>query len=361
MREHDDLIRAWRAMSPGMEAVLATVVATRGSVYRRPGARMLLTPEGWVAGSISGGCIESDLVQTAFSRTEVGPVVVTYDASAPDDVLLGFGLGCNGAVDVLMQRLPEDGGPLRVIERVVSERREARLETFANGSWTADAPPLQVARLGEGAGGRGEIGLAPPPTPSSFSSRSSSSSIDAAPPRKNEDGAVLVETLSPPPALVIFGAGHDAVPLVRVAKEVGWHVTVVDGRAAYARADRFPEADVVRVSPPGRKIEIEEGAAVVLMTHSFAHDAAILGWLPESLAYVGVLGPIHRTKRLLDEIGIDGDRLHAPIGLDLGADGPNEIALAIVAEILAVRKDRSAGPLKGRMTPLHEKDHVGRL
>ncbi len=337
MREHDDLIRAWRAMPPGAQAVLATVVATRGSVYRRPGARMLLTPEGWAAGSISGGCIESDLVQTAFSRTEDGPVVVTYDASAPDDVLLGFGLGCNGAVDVLMQRLPEDGGPLRVIERVVTERIEAWLETFADGSWKDGLSPNPLS--------------SPDDTPSGGGS--------AAPWRR--EGALLTETLSPPLALVVFGAGHDAVPLVRVAKEVGWHVTVVDGRAAYARADRFLLADVVRVSPPGKAIELEEGAAVVLMTHSFAHDAAILGWLPEGLAYVGVLGPVHRTKRLLDEIGIDGSRLHAPIGLDLGADGPDEIALAIVAEILAVRKGRAAGHLKGRMTPLHQKDYVGRL
>src|SRR4051794_29824070 len=105
MREHSDLVRAWRAVPAGTETVLATVVATRGSVYRRPGARMLLTREGWVAGSVSGGCIESDLVQTAFDRTVEGAVVVTYDTSAPDDILLGFGLGCNGVVDVLMQRL----------------------------------------------------------------------------------------------------------------------------------------------------------------------------------------------------------------------------------------------------------------
>ncbi|RYG26117.1 XdhC/CoxI family protein [bacterium] len=321
MREHTDLVRAWRALPPDSEAVLATVVATRGSVYRRPGARMLLTREGWVAGSISGGCIESDLVQTAFDRTASGAALVTYDASAPDDVLLGFGLGCNGAVDVLMQRLPTDGGPLAVIESVLHDRQERWLETYADGSW-------QVTRL-------------------------------------SGDEPLLSERLQPPPALVIFGAGHDAVPLVRIAKEVGWHVTVVDGRSAYAREERLPQADRVLISPPANPIPIEGGASVVVMTHSFANDVAILAWLLQSPAsYIGVLGPIHRTRRILEEQGLDGSRLYAPIGLDLGAEGPDEIALAIVAEIQAVRTGGTANHLKGRMTPLHEKKepkYVGRI
>ena len=319
MREHIDLVRAWRAIPAGEAAVMATVVATRGSVYRRPGARMLLTREGWAAGSISGGCIESDLVQTAFDRTEGGPVVVTYDASAPDDVLLGFGLGCNGAVDVLMQRLPEDGGPLAAIARVRETREPVSVTTFADGSF-AVAPS----------------GTAP-----------------------SERAGLLTETIAPPPSLVVFGAGHDAVPLAAVANGLGWSVTVVDGRAAYAKPQRFPGASVL-VSPPARAIGIEPDAAAVLMTHSFAHDAAILGWLPKDLPYIGVLGPIHRTHRLLEEAGIETADLYAPIGLDLGADGPDEIALAIVAEILAVRKGRAGGHLKGR-TKLHEEREVARV
>jgi xanthine/CO dehydrogenase XdhC/CoxF family maturation factor len=270
---------------------------------------------------VSGGCIESDLVQTAFSRTESGAALVTYDASAPDDVLLGFGLGCNGTVDVLMQRLPVDGGPLAVIEGVLQGRRGIWLETYPDGSWRAE--------------------------------------------RSNCESALLRERILPPPALVIFGAGHDAVPLVRIAKEVGWHVTIVDGRSAYAKKERFPQADAVWVSPPSKPLEIEEGAAVVVMTHSFANDVALLSWLLDSPAgYIGVLGPVHRTHRILEEQGLDGSRLYAPIGLDLGAEGPDEIALAIVAEIQAVRAGRTASHLKGRMTPLHEKkepDYVGRI
>jgi xanthine/CO dehydrogenase XdhC/CoxF family maturation factor len=262
-----------------------------------------------VVGSISGGCIESDLAYSAFERTQDGPVVATYDSTAADDVLLGFGLGCNGAVDVLMHRLPRDGGPLRVIEEVISTRKAAQLAIYSDGSWTRNA--------------------------------------------HSTEGALLVETILPPPSLAIFGAGNDAVPLVRLAKEVGWHVSVYDGRSAYAERDRFPQADVVRVIPPGQQIELEEDASVVLMTHSLAHDAAVLSWLPKNLPYIGVLGPAYRTQRLLDELGIDCSSLYAPIGLDLGAEGPDEIALAIVAEILAVRKKRGATHLKGRTGPLH--------
>ena len=325
MRERIDLVRAWRALPPGADAVLATVVATRGSVYRRPGARMLITRDGWVAGSISGGCLEGDLVSTAFARTEDGPMVVTYDASAPDDVLLGFGLGCNGAVDVLMQRLPGGGGALAVLERVLETREAVVMTTKADGSISS---PL----------GEGRVGVEPPSG-------------------EDRERAILTETLEPPPALTIFGAGHDAIPLVRMAVDLGWHTTVVDARRGYAKAERFPGATVrhVRAVDP---VELESGSAVVLMTHSFANDSAILRWLPECLGYVGVLGPLHRTERLLE--GRRREDLYAPIGLDLGADGPDEIALAIVAEILAVRKGRAGGHLKGSLA-IHTKDHVGRL
>ena len=314
MREWIDLVRAWRALAPDEEAVLATVVATRGSVYRRPGARMLLTRDRWLAGSISGGCLEGDLVSTAFTRTEDGPVVATYDASAPDDVLLGFGLGCNGAVDVLMQRLPEDGGALAILERVLQTRETARLSLFTDGNYETSSPNF--------------------PAKTNYLERGS---------------ALLVETLEAPPALTIFGAGHDAIPLARTAVALGWHTTVVDARSSYAKAERFPGATVrhVRAVDP---VKLEKGSAVVLMTHSFANDSAILQWLPEGLGYVGVLGPLHRTERLMQ--GQSREDLYAPVGLDLGADGPDEIALAIVAEILAVRKGRAAGHLRGR-TAIH--------
>ncbi|MGV3614206.1 MAG: XdhC family protein [Fimbriimonas sp.] len=308
MKEHLDLIRAWRALPAGTEAVLATVVAARGSVYRRPGARMLMTRDGWLAGSVSGGCVESDLLQTAFDRTANGPEVVTYDALAPEDLLFGFGLGCNGAVDVLLQRLPPDGGALALIQAVAATRR---------GCWIA-------TDLGTGA----------------------SESFTHERPLRG-----FVERIEPPHPLVIFGAGHDAVPLARQAKALGWHVTVVDSRAAYACPDRFPDADRILVAPPAQRVTMEAGTSAVVMTHNFAHDAAILRWVEAD--YLGVLGPRSRTQRLLEETGRFPEEIRGPIGLDLGAETPEEIAVAIVAEILAWRRQCSAVPLNGRSEPLH--------
>lgn len=319
-------MKAWRALPAGAEAVLATVVATRGSVYRRPGARMLLVAGDRLAGSVSGGCLESDLADTAWNRTVNGPVRVVYDASAPDDALFGFGLGCSGVSEVLLERLPEDGGPLVLLERVLAERKPGVLKTVIE-----PGPDLgrQWARLTE-----------------------ETSSPDE--PSEN----VLIERIEPPRSLVIFGAGHDAIPLVRIAKEVGWRVTVVDHRPAYAQPDRFAQADELIVATPKAAKEqdlIESGSAAVLMTHSYRHDLELLGWLLDSpAAYVGQLGPLHRTERLLGELDRESSgRLHAPIGLDLGAESPDEIAMSIVAEIQAFFAGRQGGSLNGRRGRLH--------
>ncbi|CAN5659223.1 XdhC family protein [soil metagenome] len=333
LREAEDLVRAWRALPAGAEAVLATVVVVRGSVYRRPGARMLLVAGNHIAGSVSGGCLESDLAETAWTRTAEGPVRVAYDSTAPDDALYGFGLGCNGVSEVLLQRLPPDGGPLAVLERVIRERHPAMLATVITpgsrlGEWWT---PLLTHES------RTHIAIC-------------------------EGVEILVESLVPPPSLVVFGAGHDAAPLVRIAKEVGWRVTVIDHRPVFAEASRLPEADEVMVATPRKaqeSIAIEPGSAVVLMTHSYRHDLELLGWLLKSpAAYVGQLGPLLRTERLLrdlDFVPTEAERglLHAPIGHDLGAESPDEIALAIVAEIQAFFAGRAGGSLNGRREPLH--------
>jgi xanthine/CO dehydrogenase XdhC/CoxF family maturation factor len=170
---------------------------------------------------------------------------------------------------------------------------------------------------------------------------------------------VFVEAVRPPTALVVLGAGHDAVPLVTLAKALGWHVTVGDRRPAHARAERFPDADRVLLLDRDRPlagISIDEGTAVVLMTHDLAQDRSLLeALLPCAPRYLGILGAASRAERLLDEIGRDAPPfLHAPIGLDIGAETPGEIALAIVAEIRATFAERAGGRLRLRATPIHE-------
>ncbi|AIE84045.1 XdhC family protein [Fimbriimonas ginsengisoli] len=326
MKEQIDLIKEWRRLPAGSPIVLVTVVATQGSTYRRPGARMLLTPEGWAAGSISGGCLEGDVVRTAWERTENGPALVTYDASADDDIVWGFGLGCNGIVQVLMERIPADGGVLAFLADCIENRRSGVVATAVT----------EGPRLGEH---RYEV-------------------------PEDDSVAWLVERIDPPRSLVIFGAGHDAIPLVSMAKSVGWHVSVVDGRSAYARTDRFPGADAVITAPPHRAGDIgyDERTAVVLMTHNYLHDLELLRVvLPSRAGYVGLLGPHRRAQKLLGELRREGyspseaelAKLHAPIGLDIGAEGADEIALAVVSEIQAFFASRPAGHLHGFSEPLH--------
>ncbi len=329
MKELAEIVAAWeRVRAEGGEALLATVVGVSGSTYRRPGARMLLSRDGRLAGSVSGGCLEGDILQKAWWRTELGAAIVTYDSTdADEDVVWGFGLGCNGVVQVLLERVsPERPGSLNVLTAVLRERVPRTILTI-----TASSDPAVP------------LGTAPPGwTP-------------------GEGVTVFQETVQPPAPLVIFGAGQDALPLVRLAKEIGWHITVVDTRGTLARPERFPLADCVCLGWP-ENMAIDERTAAVVMTHNYPDDRRVLRALLLSPAgYVGQLGPRVRTERLLAEIADDGlvvteemrRRLHAPVGLDLGADNPEEIALSIAAEIQAAQAGRPGGFLRERRAPLH--------
>jgi len=328
VKEISDLVRAWRRLPVGEEAVLATVVGTAGSTYRRAGARMLITRQEWMAGSISGGCLEGDVLQTAWRRTENGPAIATYDASADEDIVWGFGLGCNGIVRVLLERIPPDGGVLAYLEGLLHRREPGVLATVVSEGprlgerwclpWTEDTIRCRLVQEGE--------------------------------------DAVLIEAFAPSSPLTVFGGGHDVIPVTRFAKALGWHVTVVDPR--HAHPERFPDADIVVA-----ETEVFPGGAAVVMTHNYLRDRDILrALLGGNAGYIGLLGPRRRAERILNDLRDDGfvpneeqlARLHAPIGLDLGADGPDEIALAIVAEIQAFFARRSGGSLRGRTDALHE-------
>ena len=331
MKELTEIVAAWDAVrAEGREALLATVVGVSGSTYRRPGARMLLSREGRLAGSVSGGCLEGDILQKAWWRTENGAAMVTYDSiDADEDVVWGFGLGCNGVVQVLLERVSaERPGPLAALTTVVRERRPQQIVTVM----ASDDPAVPLGTW------QGDTDVA-----------------------NNERVTVFQEKVLPPAPLIIFGAGQDAVPLVRLAKELGWHITVVDTRGTRARPERFPLADLVQVGFSDTAA-LDSRTAVVVMTHNYADDRRVLSALLTSAAgYIGQLGPRVRTERLLAEISDDGlaiteemrRRLHAPIGLDVGADNPEEIALSIVAEIQAARAGRAAGFLRDHRAPIH--------
>jgi xanthine dehydrogenase accessory factor len=178
-------------------------------------------------------------------------------------------------------------------------------------------------------------------------------------------GELFVEVLAPPVPLLVCGAGHDALPVVRLAHDLGWWVMVADSRPAFATRERFPEADevfLVEDRDVASKVRIDRDTYAVVMTHNFLHDLEILrGLLTTPAHYIGLLGPRARTEKLLAELekqgvvldGAQRARLHGPVGLDTGADSPEEIALSITAEILAVHNRRAATPLRERRGPIH--------
>ncbi len=368
MKELVDIVNAWeRLCAEGQDAVLATVVGVSGSTYRRPGARMLLTPEGRLAGSVSGGCLEGDLVKKARWQTRNGPALVTYDSTDADDVVWGFGLGCNGVVQVLLERVsPDISGPLRLLQAVLRERKPGVIATVISADAGSLGERLSVMPDGSRESTLADAALAAQVSADAENVRAAQKSDTCTYALADGTQAVVfLEAVLPPLPLVILGAGHDTLPLVRFAKELGWHVTVADIRAASARPERFPEADQVLAGPPASviaEIGLTARTMAVVMTHNYPDDKRVLrALLASPVSYIGQLGPKARTERLLAEISDDGfpiteddrKRLHGPVGLDLGADTPEQIALAIIAEIQAVSAHRAGGLLRDRRDSLH--------
>ena len=373
------------ARSEGRPAALVTVFKTAGSTYRRAGARMLvlLPSDGKTAnlvgvdghGSISGGCLEDDARARALEAITTGrAATVCYDTTAEADILFGSGVGCQGVVHVLVQPLPNDApdaDPLAHVARAVRERRAGVMATVCASSGSDAICPGQFLWLDEAGQTTGT--LADPALSAVVVAgaqavlRTGRSALRVYPLPDGGHAEVFIDAVQPPRSLLICGAGQDATPLARLGKALGWHVRVVDGRRAYTTRERFPEVDELVVCPPrefSARRMVEAGAAVVLMTHNYLHDKEFLqAALASAAGYIGILGPRRRTERLLSELAdLPGltlgkrslARIHGPAGLDIGAEAPEQIALAIVAEIEAVAARRHGGVLKRRRTPLHE-------
>jgi xanthine dehydrogenase accessory factor len=332
MRETEQILELWTATErAGDSAVLATVVKTSGSSYRLPGARLLLTRTGRRAGSVSGGCLEDDLVKKAWWLTESRALIRRYDTT-PEGLSSGYGLGCNGVIHVLLERIaPGRAQILDLLREVRATRRS-----------------VTIAHILEPAARAGERLILNPDAPAP------------------DDAETFVEVLTPPPHLLIFGAGDDAVPLAELAKHLGWRVSVLDGRAHYARREKFPQVDDVIVRPPAESAAnapIDPWTVAVLMSHSYSQDLAALRELASKpLRYLGILGPRKRSGQLLEDAALDPARLlpalHSPMGLDIGADGPHQVALAVLAEIQAALNGREGGLLRERNGAIHAPSHA---
>jgi xanthine/CO dehydrogenase XdhC/CoxF family maturation factor len=346
--------RAEELAAAGRRAALATVVRIGGSAYRRPGARLLVEDDGATLGSISGGCLESDVREVALAVLREGtPRRRTYETGADENQAWGLGLGCAGSVELFVQ--PLDAPALHAIARareLLAGGRPFVLATAIRGSVSPGGSV--VAADGEASGSTGDPAL------DSEIVRRAPEWLAAGASRLVTVGPaeVFVQVLAPSPILLLIGADDDAKPIAAFASAVGFRVTVVDHRSAVLGEGRFPEAERRLVRRPEDGVgglAVGPRTFAVVKTHRIAHDRE---WARQLLAagagYVGLLGPRARTREIRRSIGADDDsRVYGPVGLDLGAEGPDQVALSIVAELLAVSTGVAPRPLRDKEDRVH--------
>src|SRR5437899_107437 len=358
----------------GEKMALATIVAVRGSTYRRPGARLLVPETGELIGNISGGCLEGDVQQLAVGVMAGGKArLVDFDLTADDEAVWGWGLGCNGAVELFIEpaeKAVEVAGDLR---RALEEEREVAVVTvIESGVEGVD----RGARLLVHPDGSREKTLGTQAA-DEVAARAARDAL-ARERSVKEDIAVgddvvtaFVEVLEPSPRLLVCGAGHDAIPVVRFAAQLGWRPVVIDDRERFLTHERFDEAaEFVPLDKPLEAAEragVDRRTFVLVMSHNYLRDRDyVRSFLGTDVAYIGALGPRKRLDSLLADLakegvepsGEDMAKIYAPAGLDVGAEGPEEVAWAIVAELLAVRSSRGAGFLRDRRGHIHPRSEA---
>ena len=373
MKELKDIIAAYnQAEKDGKQSALATVVHLEGSAYRRPGARMLVTDDGKLTGAISGGCLEGDALRKAqLVMVQKKPMLVTYDTTDEDDASLGVGLGCNGIISILIEPViaADENNPIRLLKTLLVKREPAVVVTLF--SMEQKTEQIGTCLLVTGSGivkdtlrdGKFHKTL----LEDAMSVLKTGISITKMYPSKNPLTG-FIEMINPAVSLVIFGAGNDAIPLVQMAEILGWETTVVDGRPSYATKQRFPLANRIVVAKPDAAISeigLDKRTVAVLMTHNYNYDIASLrALLPLQPAYIGVLGPKKKMVRMIDELKQHGteitseqlSKIFGPIGLDLGSETAEEIALSIISEIKAVLSQREGSSLRDKQETIHPRE-----
>jgi xanthine/CO dehydrogenase XdhC/CoxF family maturation factor len=357
----------------GRRMALATIVAVRGSTYRRPGARLLVPEEGAPIGNISGGCLEGDVADMARVVMEEGRArLAGWDLTADDDAVWGLGLGCNGAIEVFIEPADRAVEVTHALRTALEEEEPISVVTVLESEAAELVVPGARLVVRPDGGIEGTLGHADVDAEAIVAARELLEAERSEVRTFVHGVRAFVEVLEPPLRLVICGAGHDAIPLVRAAGGVGWNPVVVDDRPGFLTHDRFPEAHAfVALEEPAQVAKLaplDRRTFAVVMTHNYLRDRDYLRSLLDSeVGYIAMLGPAARTQRLLMDLGDEGiqitdeqhGRLHGPAGLDLGAEGPEEIAQAIVAEIVAVRHDRRGGFLRERPGPIHDRPRPG--
>jgi len=374
MHEIVAIIKAYKQASvAGKKTALATVVHVEGSSYRRPGARMLITEEAELTGSISGGCLEGDAFRKALHVILSGkPMLVTYDTADDDDAKFGMGLGCQGVIQVLIEPLQGERGAaiIDLLEKATVSRQKSILLTLFSiqdkrvtqygscfllteqGEQFGEIPVLGITRL------QHELKQVMAQQKSSFSKY-----VDGV-----DELVVFAEFIQPPVSLVIIGAGNDVIPLVKMAEIIGWQSTVIDGRPMYASKERFPMPSCMVVHAKAdhilEHVMIDNRTVFVLMSHNYNYDLAILkALLNKEVQYIGVLGPHKKMRMMMEELAEQGvllsqeqeDAIHGPVGLNIGAETAEEIAISVIAEIQAKLTSSNSRPLREKTDAIHHR------
>jgi xanthine dehydrogenase accessory factor len=372
MKEIREIINAYnKARKNEKRLALATLVHLNGSSYRRPGARMIVDEEGKLTGAISGGCLEGDALRKAvFCIHTQRPKLVIYDTSDEEDATIGIQLGCSGIIQVLFEPIDENDplNPIELLKKAIHKRQNTVLVTlYAPQIKKGDTVGTSILLEDSGEFHNNSTFQFVPETlmqdinETLTIKKSSFKSYNL----NDHPFSAFLSFISPPISLVIVGAGNDAIPLQSIAETLGWEVTIVDGRHTYAKIERFSSACQIIVSKPEKvlqQIPIDEKTVFVLMTHNYNYDYAILkALLSKNAPYIGALGPKKKLDNMITDLKAENiflnerqkNILYGPVGLELGAETPAEIALSITAEIMSVMHNKKGGSLRNLLTEIH--------
>lgn len=347
------LARVAHLAEAGEQSAVATVIRIEGSAYRRPGAKFLVEENGNTFGSVSGGCLEADVREVALATIRDGLARLRhYETGEEGSGVWGLGLGCNGSVDIFVQPANAMVGAARVRELLDGEAAFA-VSTIVKGAAQVGCA-LVVGASGVLGGSTGDAGL------NHELAQRTTHLLARGKSQLHEMASlqVFTEVYAPPPHLIVCGAGDDSIPLVAYASDAGFRVTVVDHRRAFLSQQRFPGARrLVQLRPEEELSGLPLGPRtyVVVKMHSLAHDREwIRHLLQTDVPYLGLLGPRARKEEILRDSGMAGaDRVFGPVGLDLGAEGPSQVALSILAELLAFRAAREPRHLREKEGAIH--------
>jgi len=312
------LTEADMCLARGQACVIVILTRVKGSAFRRPGAKLLIRADGSMTGNVSGGCLENDLRERAMKAMQSGlQETVHYNTGSDEDVIWGLGLGCDGELDLLLVPILPPGAWVATVL--------ARMNTFEpfTLAWSLVPGPAMVPQIAA-----------------------------------HRDGEPYLDEMTPPPDLVIVGAGDDAIPLVALTAESGFRVTVADHRPGYLSPDRFPRAvSIVHTRPESAdgKFPVSPRTMVLIKNHALEMDKKWGAYFDRTdVAYIGLLGPLKRCDKIRAGMTSGNlSRVYGPAGLDVGSEGAEQIAIAIVAELIAVHAGRIPGHLREREAPIH--------